>query len=118
MKNRHLYPPNWKTISRRCRELAGNRCEHCSVSHGAERLSKRGNIYRVALAACHADHKQRLDPDARLLCLCEICHWWHDFEMDQLEQWRRLERLKHLTLITVERIRRARLRALEVASIA
>jgi hypothetical protein len=44
----------------------------------SERISKKGDPYRVTLAACHQDHSERWNPDAELLCLCEICHWWYD----------------------------------------
>jgi ssDNA-binding Zn-finger/Zn-ribbon topoisomerase 1 len=99
MRNRHLYPPNWKQISLRCRELAGWKCEECGIAQGDERTSRRGNVYHVALAACHRDHTARKLEDAALVCLCERCHWWHDFRLWQLDEWRKLEQAKHRRLI-------------------
>jgi len=116
MKNRHLYPPNWPLIAQKCRERAGGKCEHCGITNGAQRISRKGRTYRVALAACHKNHDERDKPDAELLCLCEICHWWHDFEAWLLEQWRNLERSKHLKLLTPERIALARARAVQRAA--
>jgi hypothetical protein len=115
MKNRHLYPKDWKRISSQCRERAGGKCEFCKIENGAERLSRKGKPYKVALAACHKNHDERYSPEADLLCLCEICHWWHDFEIWLLEQWRNLERAKHLKLLTPERIAQARARACQRA---
>ena len=115
MKNKHLYPKNWPELARRCREQAGYRCELCGIERGAERISRRGNPYKVTLQACHEDHSQRQREDATLLCLCAICHWWFDFERWQLECWRELERLKHLRLLSAERIAQARQRACQRA---
>lgn len=108
MHNKHLYPAIWKQLSLACRERAGWKCEGCSIDQGAERISRRGNPYNVRLAACHMDHTERDNTEAELLCLCEICHWHHDFTQWQLEQWRTLEALKHARLITLKRITRAR----------
>jgi hypothetical protein len=108
MRNKHLYPKNWKELSWECRELAHWLCQTCGVPQGTERESRRGNIYRVRLAACHVDHQERYKPDAELICLCEICHWHHDFTQWQLDQWRTLEALKHARLITPKRIAQAR----------
>lgn len=104
MRNKHLYPDDWPEISRQCREQAGWQCERCGIRQGDDRISRRGNIYKVVLMACHEDHNQRHRADARLICLCCVCHWWHDFEMFQLAEWRKLERMKHLRLITSQRI--------------
>lgn len=111
MKNRHLYPPNWSLLSQLCREQAHWTCEGCGVKQGTERLSRRGNLYKVRLAACHIDHEERYQADAELICLCERCHWWHDFTQWQLDQWRSLETLKHALLRTNERIAKAQARA-------
>ncbi|MGH2480705.1 MAG: hypothetical protein ACRDHW_13705 [Ktedonobacteraceae bacterium] len=108
MRNRHLYPKGWKQISFRCRELAGWKCEMCGIAQGDERLSRRGRLYKVALAACHKDHTARQQVDAALICLCQRCHWWHDYHLWQLEEWRKLERLKHRRLLTPKRIAQAR----------
>jgi hypothetical protein len=94
MKNKHLYPPEWKQLSRACRERADFRCQICGIRQGMERISKRGNPYKVTLQACHKDHAQRSNPEAELLCLCAICHWWFDFEHWQLEIERRIARLQ------------------------
>ena len=99
MRNKHLYPPDWKAIAERCKELAGYRCQHCQIEQGAERTSRRGNLYRVYLQACHKDHTQRHKPNAELLCLCVRCHWWFDFNQWLREQDIRIQRLKHRKLL-------------------
>lgn len=111
MRNKHLYPEHWPEISRQCKERAEWQCERCHIQNGADRLSKKGNTYKVGLMACHKDHSQRLNPEAELLCLCAICHWWFDYEQAQLESWRRLEQAKHRKLITPERIAAMRVKA-------
>jgi hypothetical protein len=103
MKNKHLYPPHWKEISTRCKQIAGWKCQHCGVNQGDERISRRGRPYKVALQACHKDHSDRMNPHAELLCLCVRCHWWYDFGMWLREQEVRIERLKHRKLLEVKR---------------
>jgi hypothetical protein len=110
MRNKHFYPQNWPEIALQCKERAGWQCERCHIHQDAERISRRGKPYRVVLMACHKDHTQRKNPDAELLCLCCVCHWWFDFEMHQLEEWRALEHLKHQRLITPERIAAMRIK--------
>ena len=115
MKNRHLYPANWPQLARACRERAGNRCQLCHISRGAERISRKGKPYKVALQACHKNHNERQREDAELLCMCAICHWWYDFEHWQLEEICRIERAKLARLVTPERITQARERACQRA---
>ncbi len=111
MHNKHLYPANWEELARACKERAGWQCERCGIASGKERISRRGLPYRVALMACHRDHSERQNPQAELLCLCAICHWWIDFEKWQIESWRKLESLKHQRLLSPKRIAALRVRA-------
>lgn len=90
VKNKHLYPNNWEELSWACRERANWQCQICGIANRASRISNKGKPYRVTLQACHKDHSERLNPRAALLCLCEICHWWYDYEHHQLEEERRL----------------------------
>jgi hypothetical protein len=94
MKNRHLYPPNWKELSAKCREQAGKKCQICGIVQGAKRISRAGKEYTVYLQAAHRNHSERHSEQAGLLCLCAICHWWYDFEHLENEADRRIFRLK------------------------
>lgn len=93
------YPANWSEMAHRCKENAGWCCEHCTVPHGTERLSKRtGNPYQVHLAAAHLDHDPP-NPDPRLAALCERCHGRYDWQHREREAQVNLERLKHQMLL-------------------
>lgn len=115
MRNKHLYPENWPELARACKEAANWQCERCGITHGDERESRRGNLYRVWLQAAHRDHGKRYDPESGLICLCCRCHWWYDFEHWQLESWRALEKMKHLALLTPERIAAMRVKCFKRA---
>lgn len=100
MRNRHLYPSNWERLAEECRQRAGKKCQICGIEQGALRVSSKGNIYKVYLQAAHKDHRQRHREDAELLCLCSVCHWYHDQSMlDKLLvrlKWKKAaERLPH-----------------------
>lgn len=99
MKNKHLYPKEWEHIARRCKQLAGWKCQNCGINQGDERISRRGKPYKVALQGCHKDHSDRHNPNAALLCLC-----WHDFGLWLREQDIRLEILKHRKLLEKARM--------------
>lgn len=95
MRNRHRYPKNWPQLSRSCKEKAGWQCEHCTVPHGTQRISRRsGNPYKVALAASHLDHDPE-NPDPRLAALCPSCHGRYDWAYYERQEQYRLERMRH-----------------------
>ena len=73
-----LYPKNWDELARACKEQANWRCEHCGVAHGTERVGgKRGNAYRVRIAAAHRYHDPA-NPEPCLIALCQRCHLKYD----------------------------------------
>jgi hypothetical protein len=77
---KHLYPSNWKQLSRECKERANWRCERCKVKQGAQRKSKRtGKWYRVWLHAAHVQLNDTHNPTPFLMCLCPRCHGRYDF---------------------------------------
>ena len=45
---RHCYGPEWKAITARIRERAGNRCERCGVPNGAVIVRTVGGWYMAA----------------------------------------------------------------------
>ena len=61
-----------------CLERAGWKCERCGIANGTELIGKkRGNVYKVRLAAAHLNHDPE-NPDPELIALCEVCHLRHD----------------------------------------
>lgn len=94
------YPSNWRTIASAYKERVGWRCEQCAVTHGTKRLSVQGRPYRVVITVAHLDRYDTLNPDARLVALCQVCHLAYDRE-DNLVR-RRANRWQH----RVRRLRR------------
>lgn len=98
------YPKDWKAISRRIREAAGQRCQWCGVKNGAVGARDRGGtwhdeddihhmnsdygfalfggdfpkIIRVVLTVAHLDHDTQNNADANLVALCQKCHLTYD----------------------------------------
>lgn len=100
MRNRKDYPANWPELARKCKELAGWRCEHCRVKQRAWRKSKRtGRRYRVYLQAAHVNHLDRASSDAELICLCFRCHARYDYQHCQRLADIRLNNLRHRHLL-------------------
>ena len=95
-ENRHRYPKNWPTISRRIRfERAGGRCEcigecgrhwgvRCWCWHGRE--SQTGAL--VVLTVAHLDHTPENCDDANLRAMCQGCHLRYDHHHHMLTAFR------------------------------
>jgi 5-methylcytosine-specific restriction endonuclease McrA len=74
-ENKKLYPANWKAISKRIREQAGNRCAFCgAVNH--EPHPTTGS--KVILTVAHLDHNPANCADDNLRALCQKCHLTYD----------------------------------------
>lgn len=74
MKNKAIYPSDWRTRARRCKDAAGWCCEECGAGHGTlARSSRTGMLYVIYIQAAHVEHDQ-LNPDAKLRALCPSCH--------------------------------------------
>ena len=95
---RARYPRNWPALARRCKMRAGFACAHCGVKANDLRISRKGRVYSVHLAACHKHHDPE-NPSPELLCLCERCHGKMDHAHREREARIRLEQLKHLQLL-------------------
>lgn len=99
MQNRQAYPANWEELARQCKELAGWRCQHCQIEHGAWRVSRKGQPYQVWMTAAHKWPFDQSNPNPDLLCLCFSCHARYDAPWLLRAQWVELERLKHRVLL-------------------
>lgn len=81
-ENRARYPSNWKAISLRIRERAGNRCEgapgiyeDCRAENGKPHPITGS---RVILTVAHLNHKPEDVRDENLKALCRRCHLTYD----------------------------------------
>jgi 5-methylcytosine-specific restriction endonuclease McrA len=75
--HKERYPSNWKQISKRIRERAGNRCEWCgSENYKPHPLT--GS--KVILTVAHLNHTPMDCRDENLKALCQRCHLNYDRE--------------------------------------
>jgi hypothetical protein len=78
-ENRHLYPANWKELSRQIRARDGNNCQFCGVENYSfvYRGSRR---VRIVLTVANLDWQpENCDPE-NLAALCQRCHNAYDAE--------------------------------------
>lgn len=97
---KHLYPKNWREISRRIRfERAGGKCERCAAPHNKWRRSDSDYFYdsledaalgavnihedeakltRIVLTTAHLNHDPTDNREENLAALCQRCHLAHD----------------------------------------
>jgi hypothetical protein len=100
-ERRKQYPNNWEILAKQCKAQAGWTCEHCHITQGKKRISKRtGKRYTVFLHAAHRDHDID-NPTPVLLCLCPKCHGKYDYRHRMRQQQINQERLKHQMLLTI-----------------
>ncbi len=83
-EQRSRYPKEWKAISRRIRERAGNRCEgapgiyeDCRAANG-EPHPVTGS--KVVLTVAHLNHIVEDVADENLRALCQRCHNTYDIK--------------------------------------
>ncbi len=74
-ENKARYPSDWKAISRRIRERAGDKCEACGVENG---LPHPLTGSRVVLTVAHLDHTPENCADDNLRAWCQKCHNSYD----------------------------------------
>lgn len=80
-ENRARYPKDWKAISLRIRERAGNRCEGspdfptCRAKNGRPHPDTGS---RVVLTVAHLDHTPENCSDENLKAMCQRCHLNYD----------------------------------------
>lgn len=96
------YPPNWREISQRVRDRAGQRCEWegCGAPNGARIVREPGNpeayrivpssrdgdtpvldderAIRVVLTVAHLDHDPSSADESRLRAWCQLHHLRYD----------------------------------------
>lgn len=74
-ENRCRYPVDWKFISLRVRERAGQKCEWCPAENGKPHPDT-GSI--VVLTVAHLDHQPENCAPENLRALCQRCHNRYD----------------------------------------
>ena len=100
---KELYAKDWKQISLRIRERAGQQCEWCGVANGAigardkygdwheedaihhmnsdcgrELFGEFPDMIRIVLTVAHMDHNTANNEDGNLKALCQKCHLSYD----------------------------------------
>lgn len=94
---RAKYPPNWRVISKRIRELAGQKCQWCSAPNRKLIVRDRKDpakwklhycngvcmgegcdAVHVVLTVAHLDHDPTNNADENLRALCQRCHLRYD----------------------------------------
>ena len=83
------YPPEWKAISRACKERAEWRCEWCGAEHGKPH-HETGS--KVVLTTAHLNHRPFDCRPENLRALCQKCHLAHDAAMHKRMRARNLAR--------------------------
>ena len=78
---RARYPKDWKAISRRIRERAGNRCEGSPAFPDCR--AENGGLHpvtgsKVVLTTAHIDHTPENVGDDNLKAWCQKCHLAYD----------------------------------------
>ena len=83
-ENKARYPKDWKSISKRIRDNAGNVCEgspaypDCRAVNG-EPHPETGS--KVVLTVAHLDHQPENCADDNLKAWCQRCHNTYDMPM-------------------------------------
>ena len=89
-ENRARYPKDWKAISLRIRERAGNRCEgspaypDCREENGKPHSATGSN---VVLTVGHLNHLPEDCRDENLKAWCQRCHLTYDAKHHAKSAW-------------------------------
>jgi 5-methylcytosine-specific restriction endonuclease McrA len=76
-ENKARYPKDWKAISLRIRERAGNKCEQCGAANGST-VDRNGKLVVIVLTVAHLDHTPENCADDNLRAWCQKCHNSYD----------------------------------------
>lgn len=96
-ETRHLYPDDWKVLSKRIRhDRAGGGCEcdgRCGRHDGAC-TARNGEPHpvtgsKVILTVAHLDHDPTNNDEANLLAMCQRCHLAYDADLHRETRSRR-----------------------------
>jgi len=74
-ENLKLYPENWKELSARLIQAAGNKCQKCKANN-KELHPIHGKM--VHLAPAHLDHNPSNCKSKNIRVLCQWCHLEYD----------------------------------------
>ncbi len=76
-ERRHLYPANWRELSRSIRvDRAGGLCEFCGIAHQGQPHPVTGST--VVLTVAHLTHDESCADPADLAAMCQRCHNTYD----------------------------------------
>lgn len=80
-ENKARYPADWKQISKRIREKAGNRCEGSPAYPDCRAVNAQPHPAtgsKVVLTVAHLDHQPENCSDENLRAWCQRCHLTYD----------------------------------------
>lgn len=99
IKDRSLYPSDWKQISHRIRfERAKSRCEgspaypDCQAEHGQPHPVTGS---KVVLTVAHLDHNPTNCDEDNLRAMCQRCHLNYDAQLHAQNRRKRKSLIKH-----------------------
>lgn len=76
-ENKDRYPKDWKEISRKIKERAGDKCEFCGAkNHEPHPVTKS----KVVLTVAHLNHTPEDCREENLKALCQKCHNTYDIK--------------------------------------
>jgi 5-methylcytosine-specific restriction endonuclease McrA len=79
MRNKHLYPKNWKDIRALVLVRDSFSCQHCKVKQGSIKGLKK---VKISLQVAHIDQNRSNNDLTNLICLCPSCHIKMDKSMN------------------------------------
>lgn len=93
-----IYPSNWKSIAKACKDKANWKCEQCGIAHGELRIGVNDRLYKVVLTAAHVGENKHNKMDcSNLKALCQRCHLREDKD-DHVANRKRNRRYKKLQI--------------------
>jgi len=74
---REEYHPNFNKRALARKKRVKYTCERCGAKQGDTKLNKKGEPYKVVVAAAHLNHDPQ-NARAKLVIYCQACHSWYD----------------------------------------
>ena len=81
IKNKALYPENWKAIRRQILARAGDKCEGIEAFPNCQAVNHQPHPEtgsKVVLTIAHLDQNPQNNDFNNLRALCQRCHFHHD----------------------------------------
>lgn len=91
IKDKSVYPKNWKQISNEIKARAKNQCEcegECKLHHGRRCIERHGEKAhyangKIVLTVAHLNHNPKDNRRKNLKAMCQRCHLRYDSKHNQ-----------------------------------